>query len=81
MYQPPLSYGVCDCGIAIGDAVAFAHSLNRISGTLKTGEGRSFWLRWTACFQKIDGAWLIVHDHVSVPVDAGAGKTLMNLER
>ena len=31
------------------------------------------WLRWTACFRRIDGVWLIVHDHVSVPADLEHG--------
>jgi hypothetical protein len=26
-------------------------------------------VRWTACFRRIDGTWLVVHDHVSVPID------------
>jgi ketosteroid isomerase-like protein len=38
------------------------------------------WLRWTACFRKIDGNWLIVHDQVSVPVDPESGRALLNLE-
>jgi hypothetical protein len=30
--------------------------------------------------RKIDGNWLIVHDHVSVPIDRQSGKALLNLE-
>jgi len=50
------------------DDVAFGHSLNRVSGTLKNGNRTDFWLRWTACFRKIDGNWLVAHDQVSVPI-------------
>jgi hypothetical protein len=60
--------------------VAFGHSLNRISGTLKSGNRTDFWLRWTACFRKIDGNWLIVHHQASVPVDFESGRALLNLE-
>ena len=34
------------------------------------------WLRWTACFRRIHGVWLIVHDHVSVPADLEHGAAL-----
>jgi ketosteroid isomerase-like protein len=64
----------------VGDDVAFAHSLNRISGTLKDGSRSDFWLRSTTCFRKIDGNWLIAHDHVSVPLDLEPGTALLNLE-
>jgi ketosteroid isomerase-like protein len=64
----------------VGDDVAFGHSLNRISGTLQNGNSSDYWVRWTACFRKIDGNWLIVHDQVSVPLDVQSGRALRNLE-
>ena len=64
VYQRPLGYETRDLTITVGDDVAFAHSLNRISGTLKNGNSADYWVRWTACFRKIDGNWLIAHDHV-----------------
>jgi ketosteroid isomerase-like protein len=60
--------------------MAFGHSLNRISGTLKNGNRTGYWVRWTGCFRKIDGTWLIVHDQVSVPLDVESGRALLNLE-
>ena len=79
-YRPPLGYEFRNLAITVGDDVAFAHSLNRMSGTLKNGRQMDFWLRWTACFRKADGSWLIAHDHVSVPVDHANGKALLDLE-
>jgi ketosteroid isomerase-like protein len=65
----------------VNDDIAFAYSLNRISGTLKNGNASSgFWVRATTCFRKIDGNWLIVHDHASVPLDFESGRALLNLE-
>jgi ketosteroid isomerase-like protein len=78
-YQPPLGYEIHDLTLAVGADVAFAHSLNRIGGTLRNGRRSEHWVRWTACFQKIDGAWLIAHDHVSVPVDFAGGRALLDL--
>jgi len=79
-YQSPLGYEIRDLAFTLGDDVAFGHSLNRISGTLKNGNRTDSWVRWTGCFRKIDGNWLIVHDQVSVPVDMESGKALLNLQ-
>src|SRR5215471_7929686 len=68
-FQGPIGYEIADLSITVGDDVAFGHSLNRISGTLTTGQQTDLWLRWTVCFRKINGQWLIVHTQVSVPVD------------
>jgi uncharacterized protein (TIGR02246 family) len=79
-YQPPLGYELRDVTIIVGDDVAFCHSLNRVSGTLRNGHRSDFWLRWTACFRKMDGTWLIAHDQVSVPVDLQSSRGLFDLE-
>jgi ketosteroid isomerase-like protein len=80
VYQRPLGYEIRDLTITLGDDVAFGHSLNRISGTLKNGNRSDYWVRWTGCFRKIDGNWLIVHDQVSVPIDMASGRALLNLQ-
>jgi ketosteroid isomerase-like protein len=78
-YQRPLDYEIRDLNLRLGDGLAFGRSLNRMSGALKNGKKVEQWLRWTACFQKLDGIWLIVHDHVSVPTDFATGKALLDL--
>jgi ketosteroid isomerase-like protein len=50
VYQGPIDYEIHDLTITVGDDVAFTHSLNRISGTLNTGQKTDLWLRVTACF-------------------------------
>jgi ketosteroid isomerase-like protein len=80
VYQRPLGYEIRDLTLTVGENVAFGHSLNRISGTLKNGTRTGYWVRWTGCFLKIDGNWLIVHDQVSVPVDVASGRAVLNLE-
>ena len=59
--------------------LAFVHAVNHVNGTLASGHGTDMWMRWTACFQRIDGLWLVVHDHVSVPADLEHGQALLNL--
>lgn len=75
-----LDYEVRDLTVAVGGDVAFAYSLNRLSGTLADGNRNAIWVRWTGCFRKIDGGWRIAHDHVSVPLDVASGKALADLE-
>jgi ketosteroid isomerase-like protein len=79
-FQPPLDYEVRDLTITVDGDVAFAYSLNRLSGTLSNGTRSGIWVRVTMCLKKIDGNWLIAHDHASVPLDFASGKALLNLE-
>lgn len=79
-YQPPLGYEVRDLTITQGGDLAFTHGFGRLSGTLRNGNRAGFWVRWTACLRKIDGDWLVVHDHVSVPLDVASGRGVLNLE-
>ena len=80
VYQGPIEYETHDLSITVGDDVAFTYSLNRLSGTLNTGQKNSLWLRSTACFRKINGQWLIVHHHNSVPVNLEHGKAVLDLK-
>jgi uncharacterized protein (TIGR02246 family) len=75
----PLTYEVSELNVSTNGELAFVHSLNHVSGTLAGGHNSDMWARWTACFQKTDGVWLIVHDHVSVPADVKHGKAALNL--
>jgi ketosteroid isomerase-like protein len=79
-YQGPIDYEIRDLRITAGDVVAFSHSLNRIGGTIKNGQKSDRWLRWTACYRKTNGKWLIVHEQVSVPVDVPNGKAVLDLK-
>ena len=79
-FQGPIGYEIHDLNITVGDDVAFAHSLNRLSGTMNNGQKTDLWLRSTACFRKINGKWLIVHTQVSVPVDLEHGKAVLDLK-
>lgn len=51
-----------------------------MSGTTKGGQAISMWVRWTACFRKLGGKWLVTHEQVSVPIDMDSGRALLDLE-
>jgi len=78
-YDGALDYQVRDLSITVGVDIAFSRSLNHVSGTLKNGQKTARWLRWTACYQRLNGKWLIVHEQVSVPVDVRDGTALLDL--
>ncbi|MBO0790494.1 MAG: nuclear transport factor 2 family protein [Ktedonobacteraceae bacterium] len=79
-FPGPIDYEMADLSITVGDDVAFAHSFNRLSGTMSTGQKFGSWLRWTACFRKINGTWLITHMQVSAPVDMETGRAVLDLK-
>ncbi|HET9158592.1 MAG TPA: nuclear transport factor 2 family protein [Myxococcaceae bacterium] len=78
-YPGHFSYEVPDPSITTEGDLAFVHSLNHVRGTLANGHTTDLWVRWTACFRRIDGHWLVVHDHVSVPADLEHGKAVTHL--
>ena len=68
-----------DMKVTMHGELAFVHSLNHVNATLASGHVTDLWLRWTACFRRIYGVWLVVHDHVSVPADLEHGHAVLNL--
>ena len=80
MFQRPLDYEVRGLTITLDGDVAFAHGFGRLIGTLKNGNRSGMWVRVTLCFRKIDGNWLVSHDHASVPLDLASGRASVDLE-
>lgn len=78
-YAGPISYDVRDLKVTTDGDLAFVYSLNHVSGTLASGHKSDLWVRWTACFRRVAGAWLVMHDHVSVPADLEHGQAVLNL--
>jgi ketosteroid isomerase-like protein len=75
-----LTYEVGELNITAQGELAFVHCLNHVSGALAGGLSSNLWVRWTACFRRIDNVWLVVHDHVSVPADLERGRAILNLK-
>src|SRR5215471_8235972 len=78
-YTGPIAYEIRDLNVTTDGDLAFVHSVNHVKGTLASGHTTELWVRWTACFRRIDGVWRIVHDHVSVPADLEHGQAILNL--
>jgi len=78
--QGPIDYETRDLRITTGDAVAFCHSLNRVRSTTTTGKHTETWVRVTVGFRKIEGLWMITHEHISVPCDMETSQAALDLQ-
>jgi len=63
----PIDFEIRELRITAHDDVAFCHYLARIKSTRTTGEKNDYLVRVTSGFQKMNGRWMVVHEHVSVP--------------
>jgi uncharacterized protein (TIGR02246 family) len=79
-FQDPIGYEIRDLRITAGDNVAFSHGLSHVSATRTQGGQLDMWWRTTVCFRKIDGKWMVTHEHNSVPFDVESGKASLNLK-
>lgn len=78
-YPGDIGYEVRDLNIAADGDVAFCSFLYHVSGTLSDGNTVNMWVRATLGCRRIDGRWLITHDHESVPFDPATGQALITL--
>jgi uncharacterized protein (TIGR02246 family) len=79
--EGPIGYEVRDLNIVAADDVAFCHMLTRATSTMKQdGKVMDMRLRGTIGLRKIDGKWLVTHEHVSVPIEMESGKGVFDLE-
>jgi ketosteroid isomerase-like protein len=79
-FKGPIHVQERDVDIEAGSDIAFAHGLERLTGTSADGKPVDSWIRWTSGYRKIGGRWYALHDHVSVPVDLATGKALLDLK-
>jgi len=79
-FDGPIDIQYRDLRIIAGNDVAFIHALERMSGKMKDGNKFDIWCRASSGLRKINGKWLIMDDHISVPADFNTGKALMDLK-
>jgi ketosteroid isomerase-like protein len=66
-WRGPIAHESREQTITVGRDVAFCTSLDRMTGTKTDGAEVALWFRSTLGLRKIDGRWLIAHEHESVP--------------
>lgn len=80
-WKGPVVSESLDLQIAVGRDVAYAYTLQHLTGTRTNGEEVDLWFRATACFRREDGQWRIAHLHNSVPFAMdGSEKALLHLK-
>ncbi len=67
-FDGPVDYEIRDLEVTNNEDIAYCHSLNRLSATpAGTTVHFDLWFRSTVCLRKIDGNWLVTHEHTSTP--------------
>jgi ketosteroid isomerase-like protein len=61
------TFSIAELGVTISGDVAYTHSIQSFTGNM--GKLRALTVRVTDVLRKINGKWLIVQEHVSVPVN------------
>ncbi len=68
-YVGPIQTSVADWTIDVEGDFAYAHGTARLTGKDKDGKPMDSNVRVTDIYKKTGGKWLVVHEHVSVPID------------
>jgi uncharacterized protein (TIGR02246 family) len=79
MLPGPIKFTVSDLSVASDGKIAYGHNIQHLSGTMTDGSSADMTVRVTDVYRKIDGKWLIVQEHVSVPIDFSAGKPVPDM--
>jgi uncharacterized protein (TIGR02246 family) len=73
-YPGAISNEISDLSITVSGDVAYGHSIQDGHFTAADGSKTEVVVRVTDIYRKIAGKWLIVQEHVSVPVDLSTMK-------
>lgn len=68
------TFKIIEFGLTTDGDVAYTHSAQRVSANMGGKTRTTIVVRVTDVLRKIDGKWLIVEEHVSVPVDLNTMK-------
>jgi ketosteroid isomerase-like protein len=74
MFKGPVKFEISDLAITADRTLAYGHSIQHVTGTDANGHPIELTVRVTDVYRRINGQWLIEHEHVSVPVDLDSGK-------
>ncbi len=70
----PIKFQLSDLEVSNDGKIGYGHSIQHVTGTDTKGKPVDLTVRVTDVYRKIDGKWLIVEEHVSVPVNFDTGK-------
>lgn len=67
----PVRREVLQLRVRVDESIGFSHALVRLRATLATGEPLDSTVRVTTGYRAFGEKWLITHQHMSVPFEAG----------
>ena len=67
--EGPVEIQITNSHISAGTDMAYLRALMNAKARFKDGRTLSTTTRYTLIFEKIDGKWLVVHEHNSLPAD------------
>jgi ketosteroid isomerase-like protein len=73
-FAGPVVFAITDLFVATSGDMGYSHSIQHLTGTDPHGGKVDMTVRVTDIYRKRAGKWLIVHEHVSAPVDLATGK-------
>lgn len=79
MFSGPITFTVSDLAVTSDGKTAYGHSIQHVSGKATDGSSMDMTVRVTDVYRKIDGKWLIVQEHVSVPIDFSGARPVPDL--
>jgi ketosteroid isomerase-like protein len=79
MLPGPIKFTISDLSVMSDGKIAYGHNIQHLSGAMADGSSMEMTVRVTDVYRKIDGKWLIVQEHVSVPIDFSMGKPVPDM--
>ena len=77
LFDGPISDEVSDMAIVAEGNLGYSRMVEHVTRKQKNGQPMDMVVRVTDVYRKNKGKWLIIHEHVSVPVDLDSGKAVM----
>ena len=63
-----------DVAITVSGDLAVLHGMHRLVDADTQADATCGWVRATVCYQRLEGTWRVIHEHVSVPFDPMSGR-------
>ena len=70
-----------DVRLYAADDLVVMHCHSKVENPILKGKLEMPWCRTTLCLQKKDSVWLVVHQHISMPVDMLTGQAIVLKEK
>lgn len=78
MFQGSLQFAISDLSVVTSGNVGFSRSLQHVLGTRADGKAYDITVRVTDVYEKFGDKWLIVQEHVSLPINRKTFAPMLN---